>query len=80
LIRLALFEKHGVVLESAKGPVPNLAEAVAGVPIRGNWWNYPQGRKIFRATRQIRDTEGILVCRLVGSQRRTPKVIIERYR
>lgn len=57
--------QHGVVLESAKGPVPNLAKAVAGTPIRGNWWKHPDGKKIFRATRLARDCEHILVCRLI---------------
>jgi hypothetical protein len=60
--------QHGVVLESARGPVPNLAEAVAGAPIRGNWWTHPDGKKIFRATRLARDCKDILVCRLVGGK------------
>ena len=34
-------ERHGVVLASARGPVPNVAEAVAGEPIRGSWWGHP---------------------------------------
>jgi len=57
--------QHGVVLESAKGPVPNLAEAVAGTPIRGNWWNHPDRKNIFRATRLARSSERVLVCRLI---------------
>ncbi len=57
--------QHGVVLESAKGPVPNLAEAVAKTPIRGNWWTHPDGREIFRATRMARSCDRIIVCRLV---------------
>lgn len=57
--------KHGIVLESAKGPVPNLAEAVAKTPIRGNWWTHPDGKEIFRATRRARGCESILVCRLI---------------
>jgi hypothetical protein len=61
---IAFVRQHGVVLESAKGPVPNLADAVAGTPIRGNWWNHPVGKQIFRATRVVRDSEQILVCRL----------------
>jgi hypothetical protein len=62
---IAFVRQHGVVLESGKGPVPNLAEAVAGTPIRGSWWNHPAGKQIFRATRLVRDSEQILVCRLV---------------
>src|SRR5262249_46477566 len=33
--------------------------------IRGNWWAHPEGKSIFRATRLIRSSERVLVCRLV---------------
>jgi len=33
--------EQGVVLQSARGPVPNLAEQVAGERIRGSWWGPP---------------------------------------
>jgi hypothetical protein len=62
---IGFVRRHGVVLESAKGPVPNLAEAVARTPIRGSWWTHPDGKKIFRATRLVRSSEHVLVCRLV---------------
>ena len=58
-------EKHGVVLESAPGPVPSLAEAIAGEPIRGSWWGHQKSREIFRITGAIRACEDILVCRLL---------------
>ena len=61
-------EQHGVVLEGARGPRPNIAEAVAGEPIRGNWWGHKKGREIFRATRAVRDSDDVLVCRLVGGR------------
>ncbi len=61
-------EEHGVVLEGGQGPRPILAEAVAGEPIHGSWWNHKQGRAIFRATRAVRDCDQILVCRLVGGK------------
>ena len=32
---LKFVRKHGIVLESAKGPVPNLAEAIARAPDPG---------------------------------------------
>jgi hypothetical protein len=32
---LAFIRKHGVVLESARGPVPSLAEVIAREPLRG---------------------------------------------
>src|SRR5262245_21861927 len=65
---LAFVEKHGVVLESARGPVPNLAAAVAGQSLRGNWWSHPKARVIFRLSRVIRDSKDVLVCRLVGGK------------
>jgi hypothetical protein len=58
-------EQHGVVLEASRGPRPNLAEAVAGERIDGSWWAHKNGRAIFRATRAARDSDQILVCRLV---------------
>lgn len=61
-------EQHGVVLESGRGPRPALADAVAGEPIQGSWWGHKQGRAIFRATRAVRDSDQILVCRLVGGK------------
>lgn len=62
---LAFVRRHGIVLEGARGPVPNLAEAVAGGPISGSWWSHAKGQKIFRLTRAIRDSSDVLVCRLV---------------
>lgn len=56
------------MLESGHGPVPSLAEAVAGESIRSNWWGHPRGRDIFRATRAVRDSPDILVCRLIAGK------------
>lgn len=57
--------RHGVVLASGKGPVPNLAEAVAGGAIRGGWWGHPKGREIFRALQALDDSPDVLCFRLV---------------
>ena len=65
---LDFIRKHGVVLEGAKGPAPSLAEAIAGEPIRGSWWSHPKGKEIFSLTRAIRDSDDVLVCRLVGGR------------
>lgn len=62
---LAFIRKHGVVLESARGPAPSLAEAIAGGPVSGNWWSHPKSHEIFAVTRAIRDHGDVLVCRLV---------------
>ena len=56
---------HGVVMETAKGPVPTLAHAVAGEPIRGSWWSHPKAHAIHAATRQARDSGDVLTCRIV---------------
>ena len=61
-------KKHGVVLESAHGLVPNLAETVAKKRIRGSWWADEKGREIFRLTRAARNSSDILVCRLINGK------------
>lgn len=65
---IAFVKRHGIVLESARGPVPNLAEAVAGEQIRGAWWGHPKGHDIFAVTRAVRESPDVLVCRLVGGK------------
>jgi hypothetical protein len=65
---IAFVRLHGIVLESAGGPVPNLAEAVAGGRIRGSWWGHPQRQNIFAATRAVRDSPDVLVFRLLGGK------------
>ncbi|MBI1815114.1 MAG: hypothetical protein HYR72_09060 [Deltaproteobacteria bacterium] len=65
---LAFVAEHGVVLESARGPVPNLAQAIAGEPIRGSWWGHPRGNAIHNATCAVRDSPDVLVCRLIGGK------------
>jgi hypothetical protein len=62
---LAFVQRHGVVLQAARGPIPNLAETVAGEPIRGSWWGHPKGRDIFLAAEAICESPEILVCKLV---------------
>ena len=65
---ILFIKKHGVVLESARGSVPNLAETVTGKRIRGSWWADPKAHDIFRLTRAVRDSRDILVCRLVSGK------------
>jgi hypothetical protein len=64
----AFVHKHGVVLESAAGPVPSLAVAIAGSPIRGSWWSHPRSHEIFELTQTIRGREDVLVCRLINGK------------
>ena len=65
---LAFIRKHGVVLESARGPVPSLAQVIAGEPVRGSWWSHPKSREIFAVTRAVRDSDDVLVCRLIDGK------------
>ena len=60
--------KHGVVLASARGPLPSVAEAVAGEPIVGSWWAHPKGKAIFAALSEIDDSTDIRCFKLVDGK------------
>ena len=62
---VAFVERHGVVLQSARGPVPNLAEAVARGPLRGSWWSHRKGKEIFHAAEAVSESPDVLVCKLI---------------
>ncbi|MGH9931491.1 MAG: hypothetical protein ACREA9_19970 [Pyrinomonadaceae bacterium] len=62
---LSFVAERGVVLVSAKGPVPRLTEAIAGAPIKGSWWGHPKGQQIFAILETVAESEDVLVCRLV---------------
>ena len=64
----AFVKANGVVLESGRGAVPSLAEAIAGAPIRGSWWAHPKANDIFLCSRAIRESADVLVCRLAGGK------------
>jgi hypothetical protein len=57
-----------VVLASAKGSVPNLAEQVAGEPIRGSWWGHKKGPEIFQALGAVDESPDVLCFRLVDGK------------
>src|SRR5262245_49314944 len=65
---LAFVRKHGIVLQAARGPVPSLAEFVAGGRIRGSWWGHPKGQEIFRLSEAVADSRDVLVCKLVDGK------------
>jgi len=65
---MAIIREHGVVLASAKGPAPRLAELIAGESIKGSWWAHPKGHQIFAIFQQIDKSPDILVCRLVNGK------------
>lgn len=61
-------ERHGVVLQAARGPVPNLAKAVAGETIRGSWWEHRKSTEIFRAARAVCESPEVVVCKLIDNK------------
>jgi len=65
---VAFVEKHGVVLASAGGPVPNLAEAIAGEPIRGSWWGHARGGEIFAGLETIANSGDVHCFRLIDGK------------
>ena len=65
---LAFVKRHGIVLQAARGPVPSLAEAVAGGPIKGSWWGHPSGQQIFELADVVSDSPDVLVCKLVDGK------------
>jgi hypothetical protein len=65
---LAFVERHGIVLQAARGPVPSFAEFVAGSPIRGSWWGHPKGHQIFELAEAVSESADVLVCKLVDGK------------
>lgn len=65
---LAFVRGHGIVLVSARGPVPTLTHAIAGEAIKGSWWGHPQGKHIFALLEAVQGDADILVCRLVENK------------
>ncbi len=65
---LAFVEREGIVLQSARGRVPNLAEFVAGERIRGSWWGHAKGKEIFHAVNRVADSGEVLVCPLIDGK------------
>ena len=66
---LAFIKRHGVVCESARrDTIPSLADAIAGEALPGTWWSHPKGKAIFALTRAVRESQQVLVCRLVDDK------------
>ena len=60
--------EQGVVMQSARGPVPSLAERVAGAPIRGSWWGHPSGHEIYRVLNEVRASPDVVAVRLINGK------------
>ena len=65
---MAALIQHGVMLESARGPLPNVAEMIAGEPIRGSWWSHPRSHEIFAAINALADSPDVVRTRLVNGK------------
>ncbi len=65
---LTFVEENGIVLESAQGPVSNLAAKIAAEELRGSWWAHKKAREIFVITRAVRNSGDVLVCRLIDGK------------
>jgi hypothetical protein len=65
---LAVLEDEGVLLESARGPIPNVAELVAGEPVSGSWWSHRASEEIFEAVNLLADSDDVVRLRLVSGK------------
>jgi len=65
---LEWIREQGIVLQSARGPVPNLAEHIAGEPIRGSWWGHPAGKEIFAVLTRITSSPDVITTRLINGK------------
>jgi len=65
---LAALVEHGVLLESAKGPVPNVAELVVGAPITGSWWAHPDSHAVFAEINALADHPDVVRTRLLNGK------------
>jgi hypothetical protein len=65
---LAVLAERGMLLESARGPIPNGAELAAGAPIRGSWWAHPAAHQIYDALNGLRDSPDVARLRLVNGK------------
>jgi hypothetical protein len=64
----AVLAESGVLLESARGPIPNVAELIAGEPISGSWWAHPASHAIFAAINAVADSPDVVRLRLVNGK------------
>jgi hypothetical protein len=60
--------ERGVLLESARGPIPNVAELIAGEPIAGSWWSHSASHEIYRVINELADSPDVVRLRLVNGK------------
>ena len=64
----AVLGERGMLLESARGPIPNVAELIAGAPIAGSWWAHPASHAIFATINELADSPDVVRLRLVNGK------------
>jgi hypothetical protein len=57
-----------MLLQSARGPIPNVAELVAREPIKGSWWGHRAGHEIFAVLNELADSDDVVRLRLIGKK------------
>jgi hypothetical protein len=60
--------QYGMLLQSARGPVPSVAELVAGEPVRGSWWSHPASHEIFDALNVLCASPDVVRTRLLDGR------------
>jgi hypothetical protein len=65
---VAALDEHGMLLQSARGPLPSVAELIAGEPIRGSWWRHPASHAIFDALNTLAESPDVVRTRLVDGK------------
>ena len=65
---MARLIEHGMLLESARGPLPNVAELIAGERIVGSWWGHPASHAIFDAINALAESPDVVRTRLVNGK------------
>ena len=62
---MAELAERGMLLASARGPVPNVAEMIAGEPIKGSWWGHRDGHRIYNELNALDDSPDVVRMRLI---------------
>lgn len=65
---MAVLIDYGMLLQSARGPIPNVAELVAGERIRGSWWAHPKNHEIFDALNALDASPDVVRLRLLNGK------------
>jgi hypothetical protein len=65
---MAALVEHGMLLQSARGPVPSVVEIVVGAPIRGSWWAHTRSHEIFDALNTLVESPDVVRLRLVNGK------------